>query len=293
MNEAFRAFPQEFLELTRYWAEARCQLLVSPLRGDQNRASDQTTLAHMTERLAEIAEEVDEEDAERIVAEVEDRYRKIVGDEAWHVLKEGTPDEQQALADEWNKRASVQENSPVADAPVPGVTIHHVTDGAVTKGWMHTHGMDTFGLPELEIRHVPSYFVDAAARILREACRYLQKPDVVVKVGEAMATSPQTTFRFVRATPLAGNEDHYHVERWQLVEMASECGNCGQPPDSLHHAAAALYACFSPEELPSDSARFRGQSFWERCEGWARNAVDSLNSELTEFQSEGSKDNGD
>jgi hypothetical protein len=86
--------------------------------------------------------------------------------------------------------------------------------------------MDQLGLPELELRNVPSYFVDAAARILTQVCRYMRRPGVVVKVGETMAISPKTAFRFVRAEPIPGNEDHYQVERWQIVETHLPCDEC-------------------------------------------------------------------
>lgn len=110
------------------------------------------------------------------------------------------------------------------NCPVEGVLIHHV----IEDGWIHTHGMDAFGLPELEIRNVPALFVEAAAHILREACHYMKTPGVVVRVGETMAVSPKTAFQFIRPDPLPGDEDHYEVERWQIVEINRPCEMCDE-----------------------------------------------------------------
>lgn len=103
------------------------------------------------------------------------------------------------------------------------MVVHHV----IESGWVHTHGLDQLGLPELEIRNVPPMFAEAAARILREVSEYLQEPGVVVKSGETMAVSPHTKFRFVTAEPISGDEDHYDVERWELVSLAQVCECCG------------------------------------------------------------------
>ena len=103
------------------------------------------------------------------------------------------------------------------------MAIHHVSE----NGWVHTHGLDQFGLPELEIRNVPPMFAEAAAQILQEVGEYLREPGVVVKSGETMAVSPHTAFRLVAAEPISGNEDHYEVERWELVPFEQVCECCG------------------------------------------------------------------
>ena len=72
------------------------------------------------------------------------------------------------------------------------VDIHWVTD----RGWVHTHGMDALGLPELEIRDCPAYFGEAAARILRQVCDYMLDSGKVVKAGENMGISERTMFHF-------------------------------------------------------------------------------------------------
>lgn len=109
-----------------------------------------------------------------------------------------------------------------SDRPVEGVVLHHV----LGTGWVHTHGMTAFGLPELEIRDVPDLFVEAAAGILRTVCHYLKTPGVVVRVGETMALSPKTAFRFVRPDPIPGEDEHYRDERWRIVEIESSCDGC-------------------------------------------------------------------
>ncbi len=107
------------------------------------------------------------------------------------------------------------------------IEVHHIIAGDSTKGWVHTHGMAEIGLPELEVREVPSFLAEAAARLLQTVCRYMQEPGVVVRLGETMAVSDHTRFRFVRALPIPGEEDHYEVERWQLAEIELRCDECG------------------------------------------------------------------
>jgi hypothetical protein len=120
----------------------------------------------------------------------------------------------------------VQEGFVSSELPRQRVVTHYLFDGEFTKGWLHTHGMQEIGLPELEMRNVPSMFVEAAERLLKEVCAYMQRPDVVVRLGETMAVSDQTRFRFVKPAPIPGQEGHYEHERWQLAEIDSSCDAC-------------------------------------------------------------------
>ena len=86
--------------------------------------------------------------------------------------------------------------------------------------------MDRFGRPELEMREVPGFLVEAAASILREACGYMIDPGNTVSVGETMAISDRTVFRFVMAEAIPGQECHYEMERWQIVEVECHCEEC-------------------------------------------------------------------
>jgi hypothetical protein len=88
-------------------------------------------------------------------------------------------------------------------------------------------GMDRLGLPELEMREVPAFLSEAAANILRHACDYMIDSGKTVVVDETMAVSPRTAFRFVKAKPIPGQDDHYETERWQIVEIECQCAECG------------------------------------------------------------------
>ena len=101
--------------------------------------------------------------------------------------------------------------------------MHHV----IGTGWVHTHGMDKLGLPELEVRDVPDFLAEDAARLLRHICNYMQTGGKLVQLGEVMETSPRTRFRFVKPEPMSGNEDHYLVERLQIVGVGAVCECCG------------------------------------------------------------------
>lgn len=118
------------------------------------------------------------------------------------------------------------------ESPSEGkVQMHWVTD----QGWIHTHGMDAIGRPELEIRDCPSYLGEAAARILREVCDYMLNTGRVVKAGENMGVSPKTVFHFVQPEPIPGSEDHYEVERLLIVDTGGHCCDvCGLNPAELN-----------------------------------------------------------
>lgn len=111
------------------------------------------------------------------------------------------------------------------ERPVPGVRF----DWVLGTGWVHSHGMDRYGLPELEVRNVPDFLAEAAARLLRHVCNYMLDSGRTVRAEETMATSPNTRFRFVRPEPMPGMESHYETERLQIVDVEGVCGCCGGP----------------------------------------------------------------
>ena len=110
---------------------------------------------------------------------------------------------------------------------MPRVQCDHVISGSDTKGWVHTHGMDRLGLPELEMRDVPGFLAESAAALLEHICDYMIDSGKKVSVGETMAVSKRTTFRFVKAEPIPGHDNHYETERWQIVEVECQCAECG------------------------------------------------------------------
>jgi hypothetical protein len=103
-----------------------------------------------------------------------------------------------------------------------GVTIHYVTDWS----WLHTHGMDAHGLPELEMRDVPAFLAEGATGLLQHVCGYMLRRGVRIKAGETMNVSPRTGFRFIAPEPLPGAEDHYEGERLQVVDLEPMCEDC-------------------------------------------------------------------
>jgi hypothetical protein len=107
------------------------------------------------------------------------------------------------------------------------VLIHWVTSGESTGGWVHTHGMCAHGLPELEIRNVQGFLGEQAAKLLRHVSDYMLGSGNEVLLGQTMATSDRTRFRFIKDCPIPGEEDHYEVERWRLVEVSVHCDECG------------------------------------------------------------------
>ena len=110
------------------------------------------------------------------------------------------------------------------------VQVHWVMDGKHTKGWVHHHGMDKYGLPELEIRDIPNFVGGYALVLLRQVCEYMLDSGKVIRLGETMSISPPMGFRFVQSVPIPGEEDHYATERWQIVDVECCCDKCGLKP---------------------------------------------------------------
>lgn len=123
----------------------------------------------------------------------------------------------------------VRANNDYENSPSNGkVVFHRILDGEGTKDWIHTHGMNVLNLPELEIRGVPAFLTEAAARLLRSVCDYMIESGVAVKPGENMAVSDRTIFSFIKPAPIPGQEGHYEVERLQIVELDRHtCDGCG------------------------------------------------------------------
>ena len=114
------------------------------------------------------------------------------------------------------------------------INIQFVINGQDTKGWVHTHGMDQYGLPELEMRDVPGFLGEDAGRFLNSVCDYMLDSGSVIKLGETMAISPRTRFRFIKPDPIPGEEEHYEVERWQIVDVEGCCEECCLKPSELN-----------------------------------------------------------
>jgi hypothetical protein len=94
-------------------------------------------------------------------------------------------------------------------------------------GWAHTHGMDKFSLPELEIRGVPEFFFEEAARMLNMFASYMLNSGEKVYVGQHLQFSDLQRFALVEAKPLENAEHHYEYPRWTLVEPSQcTCSRC-------------------------------------------------------------------
>lgn len=98
-----------------------------------------------------------------------------------------------------------------------------VLGGPGEGAWVHTHGMDEYGLPELEIRGIPNFLIEPAANILHAVTDYMLDSGKVIALGESFAVSDQIVFTFTKAVPLPGEEDHYDVERWLIADLPPNC----------------------------------------------------------------------
>ena len=96
------------------------------------------------------------------------------------------------------------------------VNLHAVPapDGTL---WVHTHGLAKYGYPDLEIRDLPFFMVEGAARLLNSVGQYMLANKACIKADENMQ-SGSLFLHFVEPEPFAGTEDHYEVERLQIVD---------------------------------------------------------------------------
>lgn len=121
------------------------------------------------------------------------------------------------------------------------IHIHIVSTGNAEMGWIHTHGMNKLGCPELEMRGIPLYLMEPAAGLLNHIAEYMIEQQKLgkrpVQLGHTMAVSRRTAFRFVKLAPIEGSENHYVEERWALSDepMRGRCVECGDDHEHEPH----------------------------------------------------------
>ena len=121
------------------------------------------------------------------------------------------------------------------------IEIHIVSTGVAEMGWIHTHGMDKYGCPDLEIRGVPLFLMEPAAGLLNHIADYIIEQQRAgknpVKLGHTMAVSRRTALKFVKLDPIAGSENHFREERWALSDepMRGACIDCGEEHSDETH----------------------------------------------------------
>ena len=99
------------------------------------------------------------------------------------------------------------ESVPKTDGYLAKLVVHSILDGELTKGWLHTHGMCEYDLPELEVRQIPQFMVPDAYRMLRQICDYMLTstnpilPEQTMELGHVRVA-------FVTPTPIPGEESH-------------------------------------------------------------------------------------
>lgn len=117
------------------------------------------------------------------------------------------------------------------------IVIHMVTDGQTTKGWLHTHGMKEFGLPELEMKGIPRFLFQQAGILLNHVAQYMYDvigSDNPVRLGQNMQAGPMCFVKFVKATPIPGDEEHYSYDVWEVTEYAEFYDRCCMDPRHQH-----------------------------------------------------------
>ena len=113
------------------------------------------------------------------------------------------------------------------------VVVHHVTDGPA-KGWLHTHGLDAHGKPELEMRSVPLFLGGAATGLLNELADHLLNDAASPFVAGDLIGWGRSSIQVLEARP---DEDagydagHYRTTRLVLVDPPSDecaCDECAR-----------------------------------------------------------------
>lgn len=105
------------------------------------------------------------------------------------------------------------------------VMVHMITNGEHTKGWVHTHGMARFGLPELEVRGLPLFMMAAAGHLINEIADYMLN-EKEVKLGENFGLGRFVVVQLAKLDPIPGDEEHFQDERWALIDPPGAEGAC-------------------------------------------------------------------
>ncbi len=108
------------------------------------------------------------------------------------------------------------------------IQIHFITDGPC-KGWVHTHGLARHGRPELEIRKVPSLFVDSACGILNDVAEYMLTRGRPIAVGDTVEYGRDTVLLLLegKADEASGyDESHYRVPVLTITALERACEHC-------------------------------------------------------------------
>jgi hypothetical protein len=109
--------------------------------------------------------------------------------------------------------------------PVQVIQVHVVADE--TSVWAHTHGLEAFGLPELEVRDAPTYLATPAGTLLNAVADYLLNSGRAVRLGEGIRVDGYGTLTLEVAVPQERFADHYERVRWTVrslpVDVMCEC----------------------------------------------------------------------
>lgn len=101
--------------------------------------------------------------------------------------------------------------------------IFHYVSG---PGWLHSHGMDRHGLPELEARQVPAYLAPTVIDILGAICERMLTTRTRPPLNVGFQAINGMPIQLVKGEPLPGDEDHYVTERWLVQDVEPTCECC-------------------------------------------------------------------
>jgi hypothetical protein len=112
--------------------------------------------------------------------------------------------------------------------PLEETVVHILSDGS---GWIHTHGLDKHGLPELEVRDVPMFLAVDAVMLLNAISSYmLNNTDKKVLAGQNMQVGDRHV-AFENGIPVNAkvDADHYKTRRLRVVDAPYMLGSCESP----------------------------------------------------------------
>ena len=93
--------------------------------------------------------------------------------------------------------------------------------------WVHTHGLQDFGLAELEIRDVPRFLGMLAGRLLNDVADYMLNPERPVLVNDLIEIDDMGFVQVVPAVPQQGLiPGHYDHERWTVIDAPLSLCRC-------------------------------------------------------------------
>jgi hypothetical protein len=100
------------------------------------------------------------------------------------------------------------------------IEVHAVADDEdYAIAWIHTHGMNALGMPELEMLEIPGHLIDSAGGFLNRLANVVRsrwEKEGESLLGRPIRLDPVATFVLRKAKAFDGDCGHHEVPVWEV-----------------------------------------------------------------------------